>query len=465
MPRNSELFSEFYEGFKTLQNILESQKREVFSGLTVGHRKTLAEAAIFLNEMLHQIGLNEEELSFAKTWIRQIGHVLGREFEGNSILRIHYFEKNYQDSPGTTVQSMISLMVALRALETCGFKLMRGGTVWNYLERDIPCFRKELSKILLNDISGEKVNELFLLLNTIDTLACIGDSEVLERELKEFIRLTGTLQSSFGNAFGISPGLKIYAADLVDRMQIPIHIGDLPKELRGKPAAFMALMKLRKRELPSMDLINRAHHTSSLHLWWIAKAWRRRLTGEDFVGILPFYQSLNVDSAFRIVWGDLYSVSITKGDIELVLRLTSQEIKQQLYQYFLDHPKVTDFGKSRLSTERDKADAGGEISDFNVEFDFGGEKIWVTIPIKSGRECRNQSRKRIEQSFIYQFIRPLVTFETEKVIVFPIILVRPTLNTTEFLSLIRARLRLPIMVLDIETYTRFLKRENFLSSG
>jgi len=464
MHRNSELFGEFYEGFKTLQNILESQKREVFSGLTVGHRKTLAEAAIFLNEML-QIGLNEEELSFAKTWIRQIGHVLGREFEGNFILRIHYFEKNYQDSSGTTVQSMISLMVALRALETCGFKLIRGGTVWNYLERDIPCFRKELSKILLNEISGEKVNDLFLLLNTIDTLACIGDSEVLERELKEFIRLIGTLQSSFGNAFDISPGLKIYAADLVDRMQLPIHVGDLPKELRGKPAAFMALMKLRKRELPSMDLINRAHHTSSLHLWWIAKAWRRRLTGEDFVGILPFYQSLNVDSAFRIVWGDLYSVSITKEDIELVLRLTSQEIKQQLYQYFLDHPKVTDFGKSRLSTERDKADAGGEISDFNVEFDFGGEKIWVTIPIKSGRECRNQSRERIEQSFIYQFIRPLVTFETEKVIVFPIILVRPTLNTTEFLSLIRAHLRLPIMVLDIETYTRFLKRENFLSSG
>ena len=87
MPRNSELFSEFYEGFKTLQNILESQKREVFSELTVGHRKTLAEAAIFLNEMLHQIGLNEEELSFAKTWIRQIGHVLGREFEGNFILQ------------------------------------------------------------------------------------------------------------------------------------------------------------------------------------------------------------------------------------------------------------------------------------------------------------------------------------------------------------------------------------------
>lgn len=190
MPRNSELFGEFYEGFKTLQNILESQKREVFSELTVGDRKTLAEAAIFLNEMLHQIGLNEEELSFVKTWIRQIGHVLGREFEGNSILQIHYFEKNYQDSPGTTVQSMISLMVALRALETCGFKLMRGGTVWNYLERDIPCFRKELSKILLNDISGEKVNELFLLLNTIDTLACIRDSEVLERELKEFITVT-----------------------------------------------------------------------------------------------------------------------------------------------------------------------------------------------------------------------------------------------------------------------------------
>jgi|LGVF01.1.fsa_nt_gb hypothetical protein len=31
------------------------------------------------------------------------------------------------------------------------------------------------------------------------------------------------------------------------------------------------------------------------------------------------------------------------------------------------------------------------------------------------------------------------------------------------LSLIRSRLQLPILVLDIETYTRFLKREKFLS--
>jgi hypothetical protein len=145
-----------------------------------------------------------------------------------------------------------------------------------------------------------------------------------------------------------------------------------------------------------------------------------------------------------------------------VLEFTGQEIKQQICDYFIKHPNVTDFSRTRLPAERDKADAGGEISDFNVEFTTGKEDIWTALPIKSGRESGGKSRVKMEQNYIYQFIRPLLTFETGKIIIFPIILVKPTLNANEFLTLIRARLQLPIIVLDIEMYTRFLKREKFL---
>jgi hypothetical protein len=463
----SGLFDEFSEGFGSLWTILEDQAGQSFGSLTVQARKLISEAAIFLHEMMEQADLDVAEEEFAHSWLRQFGHILGREFEGSFILRFYYFSRDYARDPATTVHSMISLVVALRALEICGPKLTRGGTVWEYLERDIPRFRKALENILGENSTEERIDELFLLLNTIDMLAAIDDSEKLTCELEEFIKLVSERKISFDKAFEISPGLRVYAADLVNRVGLPIHVGDLPIELHGKPGAFLALMELRRGKIPSLDQLKRAYHPSALHLWWIAKAWTRLRVGEAFVGILPFYRRLDVDAVFRLVWGDakkLYEITVTTEEMGRVLTFTGQEIKQQLYDYFRMHPQVTEFSRARLPAERDKADAGGEISDFNVEFITGKENIWIAIPIKSGREVRTRSRDKIEQDFIYQFIRPLVNFETDKIIVFPIILVRPTLNANEFVSLIRARLQLPILVLDIETYTRFLKRENVLSS-
>ena len=468
MPEISEgeLFDEFSEGFGSLWTILEDQAGPSFGKLTVPARKVIAEAAIFLHEMMEKADLDATEKEFAHSWIRQFGHVLGREFEGQFILRFHYFAKNYSEKPATTVHSMISVMVALRALEICGPKLTRGGTVWGYLERDMPRFRKALGGILSSDNTEEKVDEMFLLLNTIDMLSVIEGSEKLTCELEEFIKFAGELQTSFNKAFEISPGLRVYAADLVDRVGISIHVGDLPVKLHRKPGAFLTLMELRIGKIPSSDQLECAHHPSTLHLWWIAKAWTRRRIGETSVGILPFYQRLDVDAVFRLVWGDareLCNVPVTAEEMECVLTFKDDDIKEQLCKYFKTHSKVTEFSRTRLSAERDKVHAGGEISDFNIEFITGKEKIWVAIPIKSGRESGTRGRDKMEQAFLYQFIRPLVNFETGKTAVFPIILVKPTLNTNEFLSLIRARLQLPILSLDIKTYTQFLKREKFLS--
>jgi hypothetical protein len=85
---------------------------------------------------------------------------------------------------------MISLVLALRALETCGPKLIRNGTVWKYLERDMPEFRKTMKIILNEDDSEEKINELFLLLNTIDMLAMnlLNLYEKNKNSLKEPLR-------------------------------------------------------------------------------------------------------------------------------------------------------------------------------------------------------------------------------------------------------------------------------------
>jgi hypothetical protein len=256
--KEKELFNEFFEGFKPLWDIVESQRGGSFGKLTVQARKVLSEAALFLYELMEEVDLEKTEEEFANSWIRQFRHILGREFEGNFILRIYYFTENYARDSGKTVHIMISLMVALRALETCGPKLTRGGTVWGYLERDMPKFRKAIERILDEDGEEEKIDELFLLLNTIDMLATIKDSKILEQELHELIKIVSEHQESFDKAFEISPGLKVYAADLVDRIELPINISDLPKALSGKPGAFLMLMRLRMGQIPSTDQLERA---------------------------------------------------------------------------------------------------------------------------------------------------------------------------------------------------------------
>lgn len=183
------------------------------------------------------------------------------------------------------------------------------------------------------------------------------------------------------------------------------------------------------------------------------------------IGILPFYRRLDIDTVSRMVWGDtreLYDISINKEEIDKTLNLSAIEIKQHLYDYFKKHSQITEYSLTRLSAERDKADAGGEISDFNVEIYAGGKNIWITLPIKSGRESGNRKRDKMEQNYFYQFIRPILSFPLDEVAVFPIILVKPTLNSNESLSQIRAHLKLPILVLDIEIFTRFLKREKLI---
>jgi hypothetical protein len=462
---NKNIFDEFYEAFQPLWEIIDDQSGKNFGNLNPYARRSIAEAAFILREMAIQINLDDYEANFVQTWIDQFIHVLGREFEGNFILRFYYFYKNYQKDPARTVDSMISIVVALRALEICGHGPTRGGTVWGYFERDVPFFRKRLGWILEKDNEEGYCNELFLLLNMIELLYIIKNSTILKEEFEEFIKLANWLQKQFDIAFRLSPGLKIYAADMADKIGLTIEIDDIIAIPGGKPATFLALNILRKGGRPSSHIIDRAQQSSATHLSWIAKAWDRYLAGEHRIGILPFYRRLDIDAVSYMVWGnirELYNISINREEIDKALNLSAIEIKQRLYDYFKKHSQITEYSLTRLSAERDKADAGGEISDFNVEIYAGGKNIWITLPIKSGRESGNRKRDKMEQNYFYQFIRPILSFPLDEVAVFPIILVKPTLNSNESLSQIRAHLKLPILVLDIEIFTRFLKREKLL---
>ena len=121
---DGELFDEFSEGFGPLWMILEDQAGKSFEKLTVQARKTIAEAAIFLHEMMGGTDLDAKEKEFAHSWIRQFGHVLGREFEGNSILRFYYFDGNY--SPPTTKFIINAIIFPIVMAANKIFRLMDG---------------------------------------------------------------------------------------------------------------------------------------------------------------------------------------------------------------------------------------------------------------------------------------------------------------------------------------------------
>ena len=462
----NELLIDFQEGFESLFNIIQNQNGISMGNLTVQNRKLISETIIYLNELLQFTELEADEKYIANKWIQQLIHILGREFEGNFILRFYYFPDNYERDPYKNIHSMISLLVALRALNIAGPGLTLDGTVWHYLERDIPKFRRKIEEILTHsDSENINIDILFLLLNTLDTLGSIKNSEKISKEYKEFILLVNRNPSILKNGYKISPGLKVYVNDIVNRLNLSFEVDELSENFYGKPAAFLALMKLRNKNMPTVEEIKKARRSSCMHLWWIAKAWRLLLSGEKRVGFMPFESHIDIDDIFTTVWGKpetLSEIPITQEEKEIVLNFYSSDIKKQLYNYFINHPDVSVSSKSRLSDERDKADAGGEISDFNVEFKTHKGNLMVAFPIKSAHEVGKKNISEIKENFMYQFIRPLITFESKKAVVFPIVLTRSTLNANEMYSLIRSRFRLPIAILNLETYTKFLKRENML---
>lgn len=451
----------FKDSFRDLWNILEPQISEP-SELGIYARKILSEAILFLDEMINNVEMDEMEEDFAKNWIGWMSHILGRTFNSNIILRLYYFDKDYSDKPEGTVESLISIMVSLRSLSLNSPLISRGTTDYKYFKRDLPNFRESLERIFAQN-EGELANELFLLLNTIDTLNTLDFPE-FNSELEKFIQLTCDLQDLFEQSFDLSPGLLIYATDLVNRLNLPIELNEIPSTLYGKPCAFYALLKLKNDESVDLSELDNAKTPKSKHLWWIAQSWTKLKQGIDKISILPFYSRMNVEMMFKYVWGDvneIMSIYVEDGEIGEVLQFNDKEIRNQLYKYFRSHKYLSTYSPTKLIEERDKSHGGGEISDFNIKIDLS-KSVWVSIPIKSGRESGSQSRKKMEMNYFYQFVRPLLSLGPTQCVVFPIILVRPTLNAHEFLTQVRAHLELPIMVLDIHFYTRFLKKHSMI---
>ncbi len=454
------LYSDFDDGFGEIHAILYSHHSGERGLLRVRQRITVAEMAIFLEELLSSAGLSQDESPYAQTWLEEACHILGRELESGIIHWFYYFRKHYLQDPRTATDQALSLTIAIRALETCGHGVRRGTTPWRIIEHDIPKMCSALGKAIESRGSEPAANELFLVLNLIELLSCIDDSEPLRVQLDALRHLIERSRDAFLEGYVTAPGLAAYADEL--RRRLGLNIPEVEGQLatRGKAAAFVALDRVREGKQAPPNLLQEARESGGKHLWWIATAWGRRNAGDATVGILPFFRPWDVNAAFTVVWGDpaeLSNVGISESELNWLMALTAKEIKGLLHTYFLTHPAITPSSRANLDFEREKPDAGGEISDFNVEFTVAERTFWAAIPIKSGREVGTRNAGRVSVEYVHQWIAPALAFGSERAVVFPILLTRPTLDAGEFISQLRARLDLPIAPVGTETFLKILK--------
>lgn len=440
------------------------------SNLKVYERKMISEIVIYLQDLLEYVKLDDIETDYINNWIENCIHVLGLEFEGNFILQFYYINNNYNTSnKDDVIESLISVLVSLRAISTRYPELTNlKPTVFDYLVRDLPKFRKFLSAKFTNDEYSEHPNLFFLLANSIDTFSSLNGSEVFKEEVDHLLNIISDISSNFEVVSSLSPGSEVYFNEIVSRFNLKIDKKEIDENrLRHKPKLFYLLSKLKEGlEVSPDDLGELSSYNHYGYLWWLVKSWVQKNRGDEIIGILPVNRKeIDVDFVFNSLWGDIAqitNVKIKEEDIDKVLSFKDENIKDTLYHYFINHPLVTTYSKLNLEEERTKAHGGGEISDFNVEIELEGKKIWIAIPIKSAAESGSSSSEKMTQNYFYQMVRPILNFQNDNVAVFPIVLAAKTLNTNEFLSLARAHLNLPILLIDNQIYTKILKRYSLL---
>lgn len=461
--------------FKIFTTCFEAAADSIMSlrRLKVHDRKMVSEIAIYLQDLLKHLELDNIEKDYVKSWIDNCIHVLGREFEDNFILQFYYFKRNYneeEEDKDKVIQTLISVLVSLRAITTKSPTLsLLNSTAFGYIERDLSSYRSFLETLFKKEEYFVYPNLLFLLANSIDTFSSVKESEIVEHEVEELLNLVVMHYSKFESLSELSPGSIRYINEIIEKFDLPVDTKEVnEKLLRKKPKLFYLLAKLRNGIDVSHDELGKVHeYTYYEYLWWIVNSWIHKKECNTIIGILPISRKeINIDFIYNSLWGnisEINKVDISDEDINKVLKFNDEDIQKTLYEFLIDHPLVTTHSKVNLVEELNKAHGGGEISDFNFEIELNGEKIWIAMPIKSALESGGSTSEKMKQKYFYQMVRPILYFKNENVAVFPIILTKKTLDTNEFLTLVRAHLNLPILAINNTIYTKIMKRYGILT--
>ncbi|MHB8396917.1 MAG: hypothetical protein ACYDAZ_06320 [Thermoplasmataceae archaeon] len=450
-------FRNFKLSFESIKRITVKE-----ADLSLSDLQELGETAIFLKQLTDSVKMTEYDKENLKGWLEQLKDRIGLRLD-NLAYRFWYTAKKFGEDPIQQIDNGIKVAVSLSALKILGVNFYENyHTAYKYLIRDIPTLLKMLYEIL----DAEDAHLWFLTFNLLDLLHNLGDenSGIFTshfRELRSFITDNDVYIQEVCKT---NPGLRTYASEIFKKYKFPMDIDMSGTSVSGKGAVFSSLSSLNNKIIPRESVLSSLNSTKFQHFYWMISAWSTSLKGSKELFTLPYTGKIDYDVVYNVTWGKLSTPklsSFTREDVEKILNFGDAEIRNHLFYYFIKHPNVTPESKSRLGFERDKANAGGEIADFNVEIEVGDSKMVVAIPIKSGRELGTKGLDSIRESYTHQLIRPLVRLPGKSV-THAIMVTKPTLNLVELVTELRNNLDLPISIIDTMTYGAFLKREGFI---
>lgn len=464
MTGEPELREDFLRAFGPIRAIIAREDAFVLNKLDDVDRSLIAEVAIYFPDLINKLGCNLAERNFARAWLDRCLSILFQDFKLRRAYFGHYFEKHYSEDPVSQVNYVISVLVELRALLANGVSLKDELTVMRFLERDIPTFRSVLDRILIRHAGDSPTHEWFLLLNALDALSYFRDSVAMTEESVLLKRITEREYDAIVASSSTFPGLGVYLEDIADRFALPRPSGLPEPDATKKSGVFRRLYKLRTGTLSVPEMDSCLSRPSSSPLEWLANALTRIAKGEKSTGILPYYASVEqstIDTVMESLFGpsaDISAVQVEQADLDRVAALDDTGVRSCLAQLVSKSPLLSGASRASLSLEQTKANAGAEISDFNLELVGASGRLFVAIPIKSGREVAKRKPEKVFEDEMHQFLRPFTAFGPRPAIVLVLLLAPSSLNLVESVTRVRAAMGLPLMLVDLTFFTKALKR-------
>lgn len=452
---------EFQEALKPIREIL-FQKRE----WNFEDRIKLAETVRFLSKFLEQGNLNDNERGWVDSWIEECQHVLHLGFEFNLVMTMQYYRRNLGKNPYGAHLPPLASIFTLEALETRGSKINRGDTRWEKAGDFILRLADDIDSIFRSSSSDPGDGAAwFITLNAIEFLDSLDDNSAFQSAYGTFLQTVEEHEQNLKAEMTDSPGLRAYAHDLYARGILPIEVEEPTGNLPDKAQIFRSLNRLSRGETVSSSDLPDSLPEDKTHLWGIARAWARDLHGEP-TGILPPHGQVDLDEVFRRVWGDqkaIQNTNITEDDLSAVRSMKDDDLQDSIVEIFRSNDYVTNISKGTLDLERDKAHTGIEISDFDIEIQWGDDTtIPVSLPIKSAHEASGRTADQLAEDNLHQVIRPLSRLGSPFGAVFPILIAGQSVNANETMKFVRINLELPIVPIGEKTFARILKHHGLI---
>jgi len=357
----------------------------------------------------------------------------------------------------------MAAILTLEALERGDSEIARGDTRWIKGGDFIEELANDMTSIFSKEgLDADHGIEWFLTFNAIEMLTTVGpfDSNSSYASAQEtFLSLVESHADNLRDEMESSPGLQAYAHHLSTQEMIPVSIEEPDAISSNRTQIYTALNRLARGEDVSLSDLPSELPNDKQPQWGIARAWARAVNGEPS-GILPCHGKVNIDEAFRRVWGNqdaIQRTNVSKENLNTVRSMDDEEIQETLVDFFSSNEYVSSTSKGTLNLEREKAHTGIEISDFDIRIKWGEDNsLPVSLPIKSGQEAGGKTVDQLAEENLHQLLRPLSRFNSSCVVVFPILIAGHSVNANETMKTFRENLDLPIVPIGKETFTKVL---------